>query len=205
MLKHLLTSCIALAAASIAFNAEAAVVKVGGTGAGGTNIVLTSPGVDTPQANGAYFSGPTIVGGQAITSDWTWSTDDGVRTQTAVYEFVFDLTGFDVASAVLEGLWGVDNFGRVLLNGTVISELFPEPVTNFSSLTSFLTGVDALFLSTVNVLRFEVSDGPSGQPSAFRAAALVTASEIPLPAAFSLFVAGIGGLTFAAARRRQIA
>ncbi|MBY0423884.1 MAG: VPLPA-CTERM sorting domain-containing protein [Parvularculaceae bacterium] len=205
MVKQLLTACAALAVASMAMTAEAAVVKTGGTAA--TGIVLTSPGIDTPQSNPAYFSGATTIGGDPIASDWTWSTIDGALTPTAIYQFVFDLTGFDVASAVLEGIWGVDNFGTVKLNNNVISELFAEPESNFRSLTSFGADLDALFVAGVNTLIFEVSDG-SGPPAAFRAAVRVTAteiSEVPLPAALSLFIAGIGGLAFASARRRQIA
>lgn len=189
--------------------ANADVVKVGGTGAAppnAGNIFLTSAGTSQASGNGAYNNNPTVVNGQAIASDWVWSFVNGVRTTAATYTFTFDLTGFNLTSAVFEGLWGVDNFGTISLNGNAISSLQGNGGVNFSTLTSFSTGVDAFFVAGLNTVTFALTDG--GPPAAFRAAVRVTADPnsnvVPLPAALPLFLAGLAGVGFAGRRRRAI-
>lgn len=198
-------------AAVLAFSgvAEAAVVAIGGTGsagAGGFNLI--SSGVSTDTGNGAYFNGPTIVGGQPIASGWVWPQDEGGFAPNATYEFTFNLTGFDVASAVLEGLWGVDNFGSVFLNDVEISSLPGVNFGNFAILHAFSATLDSLFNAGANVLRFSLgnAEAPGFNPAAFRAAVRVTAdqipSQVPLPGALPLFAAGIGAFAFARGRRQ---
>lgn len=200
----------AVTAAVLTFNgaADAAVVAIGGTGSSGAgNFTLTSSGVSTDTGNSAYFNGPTVVAGTPIASSWVWPQIDGGFAPNAVYEFVFDLTGFNLASATLEGLWGVDNFGSVSLNGNLLDALPNVDVTNFNILHAFSNTVDTFFNAGVNVLRFTLgnTEDQGFNPAAFRAAVLVTAtSEVPLPASLPLFLAGLGAFSFARGRRQAL-
>lgn len=208
MRKNSLIALAASAALALSGAAEAAVVAVGGTGsAGAGGFTLVSPGVSTDTGNGAYFNGPTVVGGQPIASDWVWPQDEGGFAPNAEYEFSFNLAGFDVASAVLEGLWGVDNFGAVFLNDVEISSLPGIQFGNFAILHAFTATLDSLFNAGANILRFTLGNGEGINPAAFRAAVRVTAdeipSEVPLPGALPLFAAGIGAFAFARGRRQK--
>lgn len=209
MRKNNLAFFAAAAALAFASGAEAAPVKVGGTGSTGAgNFTLVSSGVSTDVGHPLYDNSPTVVGGVAIASDWVWPIIEGGFDSSAIYEFVFDLTGFDLASATLEGLWGADNFGAITLNGNEIDALPGEFYSNFAVLHAFSTTLDAYFNAGVNVLRFTLGNAVSEgiNPAAFRAAVRVTAvdlSEVPLPGALPLFAAGIASFAFARGRRRS--
>ncbi|NNU17210.1 hypothetical protein HK107_12835 [Parvularcula sp. ZS-1/3] len=173
--------------------ANAAIVDQGATTVGGGGgIELVSGGNAILQANGLYSSQTTTPA-----SDWVW-TDNG--DQTTTWTFTFDLTGFDKSTAVLSGLWGVDNTGTIDLNGTQIANLPVVTTANFTSLISYSTSDSSLFNMGMNVLTFVLSD--AGGPEAFRATATVEAdtSAIPVPAALPLFLAG---LAVVARKRRK--
>lgn len=166
--------------------ANAAIVEQGATIAGGGGgIELVSGGNAVLQVNGFYSSETTTPA-----SDWVW-TDNG--DQTTTWTFSFDLTGFDKSTAVLSGLWGVDNTGTIQLNGTQIAILPSVTTANFTSLSSYGTSDSSLFNMGMNVLTFTLSD--AGGPEAFRATAKVEAdmdmNAVPVPAALPLFLAGL--------------
>jgi len=170
--------------------AQAATVAQGGTDASGTTFA--SSGSLVLSNNAAYFQGPTTP-----PSDWVWLQQDP-GNNPVTFNFTFDLTGFQISTASLAGLWGIDNIGSVVLNGTTILSNLPlVEVGNFNVLTAFssLTGFNA----GLNTLAFNVAN--AGGPGAFRATAVVTASPVPVPAAGLLLIGALGGLV--ALRRRK--
>ncbi len=188
---------LALAFSFVGLSADAAIVAIGGTGSTGAGG-FTSNIATTDTGNGAYFNGLTTP-----ESDWVWANDPLVEFGDVVFTFVFDLTGYDLSTAALAGLWGVDNSGRVELNGAKISELF-FGYPAFQTLTAF-SDAGATLNAGVNELKFFTTN--SGGPGGFRASVTVTAepSAVPLPSSLPL----LGGVAMALAgfglRRKRTA
>ncbi len=187
---------IALAAAT----ANAATVDFAGTTAGGGGFALTSGstivGVDHPNYN--HDSTP-------VASNWVWAEDQNENPLT--FAWTFDLTGYDLSSAVLSGFWGVDNNGEVLLNGNLISSLSGTVVSSFNTLTP-LTALNSFFLSGVNTLLFNVENAgtySSGNPAAFRASVSVdaTPSAVPIPATLPLLAGALAAFGMVSSRRKR--
>jgi hypothetical protein len=170
--------------------ANASLVKVGGTGSSGAgNIIYTGGGTLSDVTNSAYDNSVTTPA-----SNWVW---DGITGIATYYTFTFSLAGFDISTANLSGLFGVDNVGVASLNGNVISNLSTPGGGNFNSLTTFASGGSSGFFNTnTNILTFEVKD--LGAPGAFRASVQVTANAIPEPSIPAIL--GLG-LMFLAYRR----
>jgi len=111
------------------------------------------------------------------------------------FTFSFSLTGFDVLTAELTGLWGVDNVGSVFLNGQMISSLSGVVTGNFNVLHTLSAGPGSTaFFAGLNVLSFDVEN--RGGPGAFRASVAVTADAkpVPEPTTLAIFALGIMGL-----------
>lgn len=114
----------------------------------------------------------------------------------------FDLTGYDPASAVISGDWGVDNDGEIFLNGVTTGiTLTGSNTANFNVLHAF--SITSGFVSGVNTLSFVNFD--SGSPAAVRLDnAVLTANAVPEAATWVMLIAGFG-LTGAVMRRRRTA
>lgn len=175
--------------------AGAVTVATGGTAVGDGFGITPQSGVSVASNNAAYSSEVTTP-----TSAWVWAGDIN-NTNSNVYTFSFDLTGYDVSTAVLSGKWGIDNIGSVLLNGNLLASLPLTITANFNTLHDYGTSVDAYFNSGLNTLVFDVAD--DGGAAAFRATAIVEAAAIPLPAAATLLLAGLGGLAAVGRRRKS--
>lgn len=125
-----------------------------------------------------------------VNSQWIWQQSNGQPTNvTRTFRTTFDLTGFDSNTAVINGLWGVDNQGiDILINGiSTGNSLLGVLTSNFSQLHSFQI-VDG-FQSGINTLDFIIQD--NGSVSAFRADLSGTASVVPIPGALWLFLSGL--------------
>ena len=169
--------------------ANAGLSLQGGTGSNGAgNIVLTN-GTAIDVNNGAYFQGATTPA-----SGWVWDdANSSGEDEPLIFTFSFSLTGFDVASASLSGLWGVDNVGTVVLNGNLLSSLPDVVASNFNVLHAFSSGPNSgAFVTGLNVLTFDVGD--RGLPGAFRASVEVTASEVSSPSIAILLMFGLVAL-----------
>lgn len=186
-MKTFLAAALAIGMASAA---PAAVVGIGTTQPGDVGgIDAQGADVSIASDNAAYFNGPTTPA-----SNWVWV--DSITAPAATFEFSFDLTGFNVASAVLEGVWGVDNFGSILLNGTLISELVGNEFEHFQELRAYGSSDTALFNQGQNVVTYSMFNGGPG-PAAFRATAIVNADPlavVPLPAGGLLLLGALVGL-----------
>lgn len=178
-------AAIALAM-TLATGAQAATVASGVTAVGDTGgIDAQGAAVAIASNNSAYFSGATTPA-----SAWVWVGNINT-VNNVVFEFTFDLTGYDVTTASLSGLWGVDNTGTIALNGTPIASLTSVVSGNYTALRSYGTSLASLFNAGSNTVTYNMID--NGGPGAFRATAEVTAdvSAVPLPAGAPLLVGGL--------------
>ncbi|MEY1555991.1 VPLPA-CTERM sorting domain-containing protein [Yoonia sp. R2331] len=170
-------------AVMLATGAQAAVVASGVTQVGDTGGI-NAQGADVAIAsnNTAYNNTPT-----SPVADWVWIGDIN-NNNNAVFEFAFDLTGYDLSTVSLSGVWGVDNSGTIDLNGTVIATLtFGFPA--FQTVNNYGTMDSSLFNAGANLLTFTALD--QGGPGAIRATAIVEATAVPLPAGAPLLIGGL--------------
>lgn len=176
-------------------------VSSGSTMVGDTNNIAPTTGTSGIASNGAYASNGDA-GATDPSSQWVWTGKGSNSPTSAVYTFSFDLTGFDLTTAVLSGVWGVDNNGTVSLNGNKIAELLGSDEQNFRTLHAYGTDHDAFFLAGLNTLTFSLFD--TGRPAAFRATAEVMAevSAVPVPASGVLLFGAVFAAAFAARRRK---
>ena len=87
-------------------------------------------------------------------STWIWQMANGRPTSvTRTFETSFDLTGYDVTSAKISGVWGTDNFGLDILINSVSTGITSP---TFTMLTPFT--IDSGFVAGQNVLQFVVQD-----------------------------------------------
>ena len=172
---------LAAALTLFASAASAATVAVGGTGSEGAGGFALESGIIVDVPSTFYFAGATTPA-----SGWVWESSQASNPLTFLFDF--SLSESQVSTASLSGLWGVDNTGRVELNGTLISELPNISTENFTSLTPF-SADSGLFIAGANVLSFQVAN--AGGPAGFRASVTVDAGSlglnpIPVPAALPL-------------------
>ena len=125
-----------------------------GTGSSGSEVggTLTSSEIVFDVNHPAYFQGATTPA-----SNWVW-TDDPEGYADVTFTFDFDLTGFDLDTVVLMGMWGVDNIGSVFLNGNLLSSLPSVIKGNFNVLTAFSANQASLFNQGANSLVFSVGN-----------------------------------------------
>jgi hypothetical protein len=111
-------------------------------------------------------------------SAWIWENADGLPVNvTRMFETKFDMTGFDLSTAVIDGRWASDNAGlNIFINGVDIVP--PNPTSpGFGSWTAFSVG-NANLVQGINTLRFEVKD--VGSIAGFRAEfTAATADRVP--------------------------
>ena len=141
----------------------------------------------------------------STTSAWIRPNNSGDNDPAGnyIFETTFDLTGLDVSSVVIKGLWATDNSGSdILVNGVSTG----QTASGFTSYSSFSIAA-GLLQSGLNTLDFKVlnASGTSGNPMGLRvefterSALLAT----PLPAALPLFASGLGGLGLLSWRRKR--
>lgn len=196
------------AAAALALSAvaaDAATIAQGGTQAtgavlpaGDTAFVLQSGHQVVQVSNPAYSLAATTPA-----SNWVW--DASQQANPITFLFTFTLSGWQVASASLSGLWGVDNFGEVRLNGHKIGELQDYTMNNFITLHAF--GTSSYFQSGTNVLSFDLRNETAKEqgPAAFRASVAVDVAAVPLPAAAPLLGGALAAFGALALRRKRAA
>ena len=201
---------VILACAGSASAATVAIYNTGqGAGAGDgqadAHYTIASSHLGYTGAAQTYYNGAYA----ADDADSRWVSYSGSPfggSGLTAFETTFDLTGYDLASAVLSGRWGADNEGVIKLNGTVIATLSGTKYENFNQLCQF--GATSGFVSGLNTLRFEVND--TGVPMAFRTDDMsLTAnlsSAVPEPATWAMMIVGFGavGSMVRTTRRRNV-
>lgn len=183
--KSFLAAGIIAVAATVS---NAAVVSNVGTFAGGTDFASSNRGALVGYLH-RYYTPNTAA------SEWVW--DQNLAVPQLTFTHTFDMTGYDISTASLSGIWGVDNIGTAYLNGTAISSI-PFGHGAFRKLRAY--GANSGFVDGINTLSFVVKNrgnyDHSNNPGAFRAEAMIEASvaPVPLPAAGWLLLAGVGGM-----------
>jgi hypothetical protein len=154
---------------------------------GGTSelIAITSVG---------GFPIPPWVGDDSI-STWIRPNNSLVTDPEGMYDFrtTFNMTGLDLASAVLLGRWATDNPGiDILING--VSTGIGDPGEFVAWSNTFTIGGG--FVAGVNTLDFIVQNGSGsvGNPTGLRVEISGSANAIPEPVSFVLLGAGLGAL-----------
>jgi len=170
------------------------------TGTADPNFLLVANPAGTGAAvviNSADLAGSWVP--DSTTDSWIGPYSDGTQTTqtgTFVYQFTFDLTGYDPASAVLSGSWAASDGSNNILNNTILG-----PTTTPGTLTSFnfTTG----FVSGLNTATFFVSNfGPEQQGLLVNDLTL-TANSVPEPGSIALMGLGLVALGFAGRKLRS--
>jgi hypothetical protein len=198
---------------SIGASQAAAVGGLFNTGTNASNLALTGGnGVTDSHYIIQSSTSAGVAGQQAVTffnsayapndanSRWiALSASGNPGDNTTVYRTTFSLSGFDPATAVLNGLWAVDNVGSILLNGAATGVALTN-AGNFSALTSFTLSTG--FVDGLNTLDFSVQD--FGPPTALRVDELTATATargaVPVPASALLLGLGLVGLIFSRKR-----
>lgn len=158
-------------------------LNVNPNGANGIPAVVQSgiPGAWVDNTAGSQWVGPVEF------------TNDIGTGGVFEYSTVFDLAGFDPATALVQGLWASDNpGGEILLNGVSVG----QANAGFTTLSPFL--ITSGFISGDNMLTFRFSNGAAaGDFTGLRVDGLqgfAVALPVPEPATASLALLGLGGL-----------
>lgn len=199
-------SCLLLTS-SIA--AEAASIQIFGTGVDSSGTKLapgsTDPHFSVDGGNPTFVVTPSAFYAVSATSAWIWINAGGTdANSTHTFQTTFDLTGLDYATAVVNGAWGADNYGRILLNGNETGFSLPGPapdLNNFGMLHSF--SITSGFVAGINTLAFVVVN--VGDPAALRVdqpSAAADPAVVPLPGAAPFFATALGAVGLLCSRRK---
>ena len=155
--------------------------------------VVSGPGITTPApAVVVSNQNPSGLYAQDQSSRWIWvnASGSGATNSPYTFQFTLDLTGFDPGSTVIAGRWGVDDNGRIRLNGADAigtGALIIQNSTPFQVLRDFtITGG---FVGGLNTLSFLATD--TGNPGAINVAGL-SGSASPIPETTPVYMLSIG-------------
>lgn len=194
----------ALLSAALAGSAGAQVIANTGQGAQGT----LDPNWSQPFGQARIISDGNLPGtawATSPTSRWISMNDSPYQpTGTFNYSTTFDLTGFDISTAILSGQWTVDDYATLMLNGNVLGTQSGQ----WSFFTAFtVNGGSGFFTSGVNTLTVSLTQA-DGYFDALNVDQLsITADAVsttPEPASIALVATGLVGMFGVARRRRMV-
>ena len=162
-------------------------------------VITAGPGITSP-APAFVLTNPVGFYAMSPSSSWIWVNANGIGGIGSPYSFelTFSLTGLQASTAVLSGMWGVDNNGSIDLNGSAATGTGGISLTggieeNFAVFLSFtITGG---FVAGINTLDFQAED--DANPGALNVNNLIlTATSGSVPEPSSLLMGSISlGLT----------
>jgi hypothetical protein len=116
-----------------------------------------------------------------------------------IYSTTFDLTGFDLNTVSIAGLWSSDNQGLdILINGVSLG--FTSANTQFAiGFASFL--INSNFVSGINTIDFVIFN--DGGPTALRTQMIGTGDLQAVPEPESIALLGLGLVAISFARKRK--
>jgi hypothetical protein len=207
---------VAVAAMTLPARAEAIVLF--NTGVDGTGLplpvnasdpnwtIVSGPGITTPIAAVVVSTqNPAGQYAQSQDSRWIWadSSGSGATNSPYVFHLEFDLTGYDPDTAVLSGMWAVDNTATMLLNGAapVGSGVFSLPAVILSNHNSFHAfSISGGFVSGINSIDLRVVDDRN--PGGLNITGLLgVAAAVPEPTSSALMAMGFIALLAFASRK----
>jgi hypothetical protein len=113
--------------------------------------------------------------------------------------YTFDLTGYDLSTAVFSGgKWAIDDAGSLILNGNTLGSLIPG---QWGVLSDFTIST-ANLVPGINKLKIQMDYADAYLEAACLDGKL-TVSSVPLPAALPLFLTGLGLLGRVSHRRKK--
>jgi len=136
---------------------------------------------------GAFPIPPWV--GDNTSSAWIGPDDPDINGPPGDYEYsiTFDLTGFDLDSVIIRGIWATDNGGLgIFLNGIDTGNF---PSGGFTDTTLFTLSVadGETFNPGLNTLAFRMNNaGDALNPTGFRVEFLTATGIIPEPGSFAL-------------------
>jgi hypothetical protein len=160
------------------------------SGPAGTARVITPHPVWISAPSGSAWIGPAAASVDSPVGDYT-------------YSIMFDMTGLDIATAMISAQVSSDNSTQVTLNDNLVS--FDNGSQGYLTLTDLL--IDDGFTNGLNTLSFVVNNEPySGiNPTGLLIANLVGSAmaspHVPEPATAALLALGLTGLALAGRRR----
>jgi hypothetical protein len=115
------------------------------------------------------------------------------------YRTTFDLTGFNLSTVSIAGLWSTDNNGLdILINGVSLG--YTTSFTQFSAGWAAFA-VNSNFVAGINTLDFIVSNG--GGPTALRTQLTASGELQAVPEPESIALLGLGLVAISFARKRK--
>ena len=189
----------------------ASAAAIGGlynTGVNDSGVVLTNNSIDIHYTmTGAETVEAQVLTDHPVGTGWipenttsAWvipeGSDDVGLFGEYTYTTTFDLTGFDAATAQIEGRWSTDNGTTdILINGTSLGYTTDSSDYNIWAQFSVTSG----FIAGENTLQFVFNNDPDagGNGAGYtglRVEMVGTASEVPIPAAAWLFGSALMGL-----------
>ena len=168
--------------------------------------VVAGPGITTA-INAVVVTTQSPLGSYFGTADsrWVWTdaaSGYGVNLNSPfTFRLEFDLAGFDPATTVIAGAWGVDNFGSMRVNGADPIGTGSFSITGFSTPRTFL--INGGFVSGLNTL--DVLATNTGAWGAFNMTALTgTASPVPELRAHEALAIGLLAVGLLLRQRRKL-
>ena len=211
-----LAACLAVLA--IAGKAPAGFITIFNTGVDGSGTPLAGGALDPHYSfiqNPAFGSSNAFVGtvipgswlANSGTSKWIGPGpgDDLALAYTGgtyIYRTIFDLTGLNPLTAILNGLIATDNNSEIFLNG--VSTGITTGLEDFGAFKSFT--INSGFTSGINTLDFRVfnqNSTPTGLRVEWVEATVAAADPVPLPATAVPMGIGALGLAMAGWFRRR--
>jgi hypothetical protein len=173
-------------------------------------VITAGPGITSP-APAFVLTNPVGVYAMSPSSSWIWVNANGIGGIGSPYSFelTFSLTGLQASTAVLSGMWGVDNNGSIDLNGSAATGTGGISLTggieeNFAVFHSFtITGG---FVAGINTLDFQAED--DANPGALNVNNLIltaTSGSVPEPSSLLMgsISLGLAGVLVAMKRLRR--
>jgi hypothetical protein len=128
-----------------------------------------------------------------ISIDSTGGNSTTSSSTTYIFTTTFNLTGYNASTALITGLWGIDNFGSIWLNGYDTGNTLSFGYPAFRNMHEFTITDSDFFIEGINTLTVQLTNGHTDPnrdpgPMALRIDNLqLSATYAPEPVITSIF------------------